>query len=335
MISVIVPIYKVEQYLNKCLDSLVAQTCNDLEIVLVDDGSPDNCPAICDEYAKKDSRITVVHKENGGLISARQAGIQAAKGDYIGFVDGDDWVEPDMYQKITDSINKYQPDIAMCQFVYNYDGKEEISKYNFVREYYTREQIVQEIIPTMLFNGTYFHFGIYPNCWSKVFKKDLLMPNLMAVDQCTTIGEDTSFTYPCLLDANSVCFVDDALYHYRINQQSMTKKYDQKLKDVILLPYQVLKKKATEFDITNQLDYYLLYLINFVVRNEANASNPNSAKEKKAVLRQFTKNDQLKSAIKRTNSSVLPVQTKLIRFCLVNGLTSLLYLYTKVLEKIM
>lgn len=335
MISVIVPIYKVEQYLAECLDSLVAQTCNELEIILVNDGSPDNCPAICEEYAKKDNRITVLHKENGGLISARQAGVEVARGDYIGFVDGDDWIEPDMFQKITDSINKYHSDIVMCQFVYNHADREETSNYNLCREFYTREQIVSEIIPTMLFNGTYFHFGIYPNCWSKVFKKDLLMQNLMSVDKRTTIGEDTSFTYPCLLDAQSVSFVDDALYHYRINNQSMTKKYDEKLKDVILLPYQVLQNKTTNFNIENQLDYYLLYLVNFVIRNEANANNPNSAKEKKAVLGQFTKNKQLKSAIKRTSYSVLPIQTKVIRFCIVNGLTGCLCAYTEFLKKFM
>lgn len=339
MISVIVPIYKVEQYLVQCLDSLVGQTCSDLEIILVDDGSPDNCPAICDEYAKKDSRIKVIHKQNGGLISARQAGLKVAGGDYIGFVDGDDWVEPHMFEKFSSAINKHQPDIAVCQFFYNYDNRVETSAYSFSRDYYTKEQIEKEIIPTMLFNGTYYHFGVYPNCWSKVFKKDLLWQNLMPVDKRTTIGEDTSFTYPCLIDANSICFVDEALYHYRINQQSMTKKYDQKLKDVILLPYNVLMKKTAHLDagidITNQLDYYLLYLINFVVRNEANSNNPNSAKEKKAVLSLFAKNNDIKSAIKRTKTSVLPVQTKVIRFCLVNGLTSLLYLYTKVLNKFM
>lgn len=335
MISVIVPIYNVEQYLVKCLDSLMAQSCKDLEIILVDDGSPDNCPAICDEYAQKDSRFKVVHKQNGGLISARQAGLQLAKGEYIGFVDGDDWIEPDMFEEFSDVIGKYNPDMAVCQFFYSYPDREEKSNYNLTNEFYTKQQIQTDIIPTMLFNGTYFHFGVYPNCWSKVYKKELLKANLMCVDTRTTIGEDTSFTYPCIMDANSICFVDKALYHYRINQQSMTKKYDAKLKDIILLPYEVLKNKSADFDISNQLNYYLLYLVNFVVRNEANANNPNSAKDKKAVLGEFTKNSMIKNAVKCTNASVLPVQTKIIRFCLVNGLTNILYLYTKVLKRFM
>ena len=97
-ISVIVPVYKVEKYLDKCVESIVNQTYKNLEIILVDDGSPDNCPAMCDEWAEKDERIRVIHKENGGLADARNAGMDIATGDYIGFVDSDDWIEPNMYE---------------------------------------------------------------------------------------------------------------------------------------------------------------------------------------------------------------------------------------------
>ena len=88
LISIIVPIYGVEKYIKKCVDSILSQTYNEIEVILVDDGSPDQCPSICDEYAKKDSRVRVIHKKNGGLVSARQAGLKVARGDYIGFVDG-------------------------------------------------------------------------------------------------------------------------------------------------------------------------------------------------------------------------------------------------------
>ena len=96
MISIIVPIYKVEKYIRQCVDSIINQTYEDIEIILVDDGSPDNCPQICDDYAKTDSRVKVIHKENGGIMSARKAGLKVATGEYIGFVDGDDWIEADM-----------------------------------------------------------------------------------------------------------------------------------------------------------------------------------------------------------------------------------------------
>lgn len=107
LISVIVPIYRVERYLSKCVESILNQTYRHLEIILVDDGSPDGSGAICDEFAEKDSRIRVIHKENGGLSDARNAGIQVAGGEYLAFVDGDDWIEPDMYEAMLGLTEKY------------------------------------------------------------------------------------------------------------------------------------------------------------------------------------------------------------------------------------
>ena len=115
-ISVIIPVYGVEPYLRRCLDSVAAQTCRDLEILLVDDGSPDGCPAICDEYAAGDSRFRVIHKENGGLSDARNAGLAAATGEYIGFVDSDDWLEPDMYERLAEALERTGSEVAVCNF---------------------------------------------------------------------------------------------------------------------------------------------------------------------------------------------------------------------------
>ena len=113
-ISVIVPVYKVEKYLDRCVESIVNQTYKNLEIILVDDGSPDNCPVMCDEWAEKDERIRVIHKENGGLADARNAGMNIATGDYIGFVDSDDWIEPNMYEVLLKNALKYDADISRC-----------------------------------------------------------------------------------------------------------------------------------------------------------------------------------------------------------------------------
>lgn len=107
-LSVIVPVYKVEKYINECIDSLVNQTLENIEIILVDDGSPDNCPAICDEYAKRYDNVKVIHKTNGGIVSARKAGVRCCQGEYVTFVDGDDWVEKDYYEKIFALIKQYK-----------------------------------------------------------------------------------------------------------------------------------------------------------------------------------------------------------------------------------
>ena len=114
LVSVVVPVYKVEKYINKCIDSIINQTYKNLEIILVDDGSPDRCPQICDEYAKKDNRIKVIHKKNSGLGAARNTGIDAAKGEYIGFVDSDDWIMPNMYEEMVNCCENYQVPICEC-----------------------------------------------------------------------------------------------------------------------------------------------------------------------------------------------------------------------------
>ena len=114
LISVIVPVYKVEKYLDRCVESIVGQTYSNLEIILVDDGSPDHCPAMCDAWTKKDGRIKVIHKKNGGLSDARNAGMEASNGDLIGFVDSDDWIAPDMYQCLYETMKSDNSDVAAC-----------------------------------------------------------------------------------------------------------------------------------------------------------------------------------------------------------------------------
>lgn len=317
MISIIVPVYRVEEYLNKCIESIVNQTYNELEIILVDDGSDDNCPQICDEWAKKDSRIKVIHKENGGLVSARQAGFRASTGDYVGFVDGDDWIEPDMYEYIANALRKTDADIAMSEFFFSYTDKEQKSEGCLSKEFYNREQLQSEVFPTMLFSGRYYRFGIYPNCWSKVIKRDLLEKNLLSVDTRIRLGEDIAFIYPCIMESESICHIDKALYHYRINSESMTQKYDSLLSDIYFLPYKVLEDKCKEtgLDFSEQLAYYLLYLVNFVIRNEASINNTKSKKEKNEVLDKLLNNKRVIECMKTVDISILPAHTKLLINC--------------------
>ena len=118
-ISIIVPVYKVEKYLERCVKSILAQTFTDFELILVDDGSPDNCPLMCDEWAKKDKRIKVIHKANGGAGQSRNVGLENATGKYIGFVDADDWITRDMYEYLHELIIKEDADVAMCDFTRN------------------------------------------------------------------------------------------------------------------------------------------------------------------------------------------------------------------------
>ena len=314
--SIIVPIYKVENYLEKCIESIVNQSYRNIEIILVDDGSPYKCPQICDEWAEKDSRIKVIHKNNEGLIAARKSGLKAATGDYVCFVDGDDWIEENMYECINVAVENYQPDCVITQFCYSFSDRDEKSDYNLHKEFYSREDLMTEVFPTMLFKDRFYQFGIYPCCWTKVFKKELLERHIYNVDDRIRLGEDIAFTYPCLMECNSLAFIDEPLYHYRQNPESMTASYDPLLVDIYHLPYETIRDSSLNIDVdlSNQLPYYLLYLTNFVIRNEASTDNPKSNLEKKGVLRRLLDYKFIKNELDLINDSLLPLHTRLLYF---------------------
>ena len=323
MISVIVPVYKVEKYLRRCLDSLAAQMLDDMEVIIVDDGSPDGCPAICDEYAAKDARMKVVHKENGGLLSARKAGLAVSKGDYIGFVDGDDWVEPDTFLNMYKAICEYSPDpdMVLSDFLCDYGDRAEPSSQCFEDGFYNHDRLEKEIFPRMLFDGRFYSFGVNPNCWSKLVRRELIEKNLIPVDERIRMGEDAAFIYPCLLDSQSIACVKTPTYHYRITGQSMSTAYDEKLKDIILLPYKRLKEKNadSDFDISTQLDYYLLYMVNFLLRNEAKKANSHSKQERRKVIENICADEDIRSAAAAVDMGNLPAHTKLLVSTLKRG----------------
>lgn len=164
LISIIVPIYKVEKYIYKCLNTILNQTYKNLQIILVDDGSPDNCGKICDEYAKKDKRIQVIHKQNGGLSDARNVGIAEAKGEFIGFVDSDDYIETTMFEDLLNLVKENNADVAICNFYEVKDDNKIIkNNYNDVK-IYDKMEILKEIL---------LDKKIQSYAWNKLYKKDL------------------------------------------------------------------------------------------------------------------------------------------------------------------
>ena len=209
LFSVIIPIYNIEKYLRICLNSILHQTFTNIEIILVNDGSTDNCSYICDDYAKVYSRIKVIHKVNGGLVSARQAGVAVATGEYIACIDGDDWISEDFFAKFAEVIDRFHIDVACCGAVWVYEHKE-IRKTVGVRcGYYHREQIEKEIFPILIegSNGVYFA----PSLWAKVFKRDIYYQQQL-VDAVVSIGEDIACVKPCIFHSKSMYVFNDTLY---------------------------------------------------------------------------------------------------------------------------
>lgn len=281
MISIIVPIYKIEDLLPECVESLIQQTYKDIEIILVDDGSPDNCPKICDEYAKKDNRIRVLHKSNGGLVSARKAGLEIANGEYVSYVDGDDWVEPQMYEDFATVVAKYNVDIVAAGFKKDIGGATTEKINSLDVGYYDKKRLRNSIIPNMMFVDGVNQPGIYTYVWNKLFKKDLIFKNQMNVNNDIFLGEDAAVVYPTLLSSRSMYITDTCYYHYRQRADSMLKLSVGIEKDIkgIRLLYKYLYEKIFENGyieiIENEFNKYIVYLLSsrtggIIISDEAN-----------------------------------------------------------------
>ncbi len=211
LISIIVPIYNVEKYLIRCIESIINQTYKTIEIILVDDGSTDNSSKICDEYKNKDKRIKVIHKKNGGLSSARNVGLDIAKGKYIGFVDSDDYISPNMYEMMYNNLIKTSGDIIICNF--SYFKKEPPS---FTTEFnlkeYTNIEAILELIKLK-------KRKIEDYAWNKLYKKELFK-NIRYPERF--LYEDIGTTYKLFNKSKKIVTIDCRLYAYYDNGNSIT-----------------------------------------------------------------------------------------------------------------
>lgn len=226
ILSIIVPVYNVENYLAECLDSILAQTFTDFEVLLIDDGSTDGSPGLCDIYAQRDSRIRCFHKENGGHMSARQEGFRQSRGEYISFVDSDDWISPVMYEKMCNAAKKTDADVICCNYTSVALDKKIERRDCCQPGFYDKLQLAEKVYPQLLLSGSFFHFGVSPSLYTKLFRKSLLEKHLFRVPLSVKLGEDGLTVYPCLLDASSVCFLADTLYYYRSRSGSLTHTMD-------------------------------------------------------------------------------------------------------------
>lgn len=212
MISVIVPVYKVEKYLQKCVESIQKQTYTDLEIILIDDGSPDTCGKICDDFANEDNRIKVIHKENEGLSAARNAGLQCANGEYITFVDSDDYISETCFEKMVNAITEYQTDIAMCGSMCVDESGKILSQDIFEEgKVYTGEEIVNEFV-----------LPLKTAVWNKLFRSEILINREFPKGRIH--GEDLVFVTSFLSPETKLVTVGEKGYYYVKHAGSITTK---------------------------------------------------------------------------------------------------------------
>lgn len=342
-VSIIVPVYKVEKYIRQCVDSLINQTLKDIEILLVDDGSPDTCGKICDEYANKDSKVKVIHKQNAGVSAARNDGIKAATGEWIMFVDSDDWATPDMCEIAYNTAIKNKVDIAMfCNF-YNYENIE-LKHKSAPKEIITDNKKDIEIFQQCVFHRGYMDF-IEENVryegltapWSKIFKAELIKNNNISFNlNVRGTFDDGLFMLETLEHAKKVSFNNLFLYHYRKTDTSITQSFKEKQLEVYERIYKEIEKfleKYNKKEIFREAYYarIILYLVHAIKIYFFNKLNPNNMKQKKNKLKRVIETMPYKEAIKNVDINRLDKTQRIFVFLLKHNLISLVYPVYKVL----
>lgn len=249
MISIIIPVYNVEKCLRRCIESVINQTYSNIEIILVDDGSTDACPEICDEYEKTDDRIKVVHKSNGGLSDARNVGIDIAQGKYIGFVDSDDYIHPNMYEQLLCALVESESDISVCDVekVYGLEYEiKDIKKIN--KKIYSKRNAVANLYDADLYLRSVIACG-------KLYKKELFQNIRYPVGK---VHEDEFTTYKVFYGSKKVIYIDCKYYYYYQRSDSITgsKNFENAL--IALDAY----KEMVDF-YTQKKEYYLLQLAEY------------------------------------------------------------------------
>ena len=269
LISVIVPVYKVEPYLCQCVDSILAQTYKNLEIILVDDGSPDRCPQICDDYAKKDERIRVIHKENGGLSDARNAGLDIVTGEYIGFVDSDDWIAPDMYAQLMETSLKRNADISVCGYQES-NGKRTLATKSMARR--EKKYTVEEAFREVLLSGE-----ISVTMWNKVYRRNLF--DGIRFPKGETF-EDGAVFYKLFDKCSCIAHTGRIGYYYRKRLGSITFSDYRSLSSQVHKNYRHLKShlEVRHPALIQEFRYYKVeedyYLASKYLQTEGNVNSP-------------------------------------------------------------
>lgn len=204
-VSIIVPVYNAEKYLRECVESVLCQTLSDIELILVDDGSTDSSPTLCDQYAAQDRRVKVIHKPNGRAASARNAGLRAASGEYVAFVDADDWISPDMYEKMLQT----NADVTLCDYV-RFQGEKlfPFTQPNVAAGFYNKAQIREKIYPHLVMDG--IEYPITISNWALLIRREIIVKNRLSYREDIRISEDAPFGSEVLYCADSFAYLKES-----------------------------------------------------------------------------------------------------------------------------
>lgn len=323
LISVVIATYNAEKYLTPCLDSLAKQDYLDFEVVIINDGSTDNSESIILDFIDKHKELKIVYKKipNGGPINARVTGANLATGEYMCFIDADDYVEPNYFSSFVAAINKHHPDIVCCNYFVNEDKK--VIDPNYKDQYLDLEGIKKDIYPYLIRDVRYGY--IKPTVWGKAFKKDLYLHNVCKED--IRIGEDLVVFIPMVLESKSMYLISLPLYHYRVVEASMINaKKPRSYNDPIKI-FEILSKK-----IEGQEDVFMIQLERLVAHLSFNCSvtqfySNKSKKEIKQIISDNLSHPVISNCISHIDAKGF--KGKLMRYALRHRSYCLMKLYSK------
>lgn len=304
------PIYNVEKYLSKCLDSILSQSYENLEIILVNDGSKDNSLSVCKAYAQQDQRIVVIDKQNEGVSVARNTGLEKATGEYVAFVDPDDWIEPEMYEAMMKQLKKWQAPVCLCNFYKDTKKRSQAKKFDFEEQVLCGKQIVEELVNNMIGMPDLLPKYVYiMGCvWRGLYKREFLEAHHLNFIPKLTVMEDLVFMVQILLKCDKVAIDQGVHYHYVQHATSTLHSYNKKMWDDQLTVYEHLEESIREAglekEMRNRLDYRYIGMIFSAIKNETFIKRESDFKETILRMMDIFTDDTLKIVLER----VKPIQ---------------------------
>lgn len=337
LISVIVPVYNVEKYLNECIESIVGQSYKNLEIILVDDGATDNSGVICDEWKEKDNRINVVHKKNAGLGFARNSGLEVATGDYVMFIDSDDYIASDMIERLYDVAVKTNSDTVYCGLTRVFtDGSKTPVPAAYNNQSFEGEEIIDKVLLEMVGSKPEESEDaiLYMSVWHAVYSMEIIKRyNIRFPSERQIMSEDIMFHIDYLRHAKKVTYIKDPLYFYRVNPKSLSQVYDanrfKRQKDLSAAIRKSLAMFLTNDRYTMREDRRLLggaraQILAIVASNE---------NKKLSLIKEISTDTQIKEILERYPYRINPIKHRVFNFALKHNLGVVLYLLAFLINK--
>ena len=339
-VSVIVPIYNKEKYLVESIESLREQTLSNIELVLVNDGSTDGSLTICERYAEIDPRIQVVSQANGGVSSARNLGLDVARGDYLGFVDPDDWVESKMYEKMYDTVRRTQTDICMCNYVMEFPDKSVPVQLKIDSEKLNKNGILTEIVANML-AGPSLNSGsqvIGGSVCRLLIRKDIVDKNRIRFPIGIPLAEDLLFTIQVLLRSDKLSIEEGQYYHYMIRSGSAVRTYRQELQriswEVHDSLHHILEKEDVLRYFEARMDRRYVDMVIRLIVNEVHADNTKSVTDKIRSIREYCRDNKLKEILSNVETKGYTLRRKAVLTGLQREWGIFLFVYYTLLSRL-